>query len=168
MLSIRELFDAADAVVLIQVEDDEQLYEENDHCATRYTATIIESFKGGDNLVNMNAFKFGRNLGLLKYRTYLLFLNYEIDEKYVYNKLLEKFGFPDDRKNIMDLIKCKGTVPGYVFDQKVAWEVLSGYIRIIGLRPENIPSNIHLFEAETAVWLIPKNELFSYLRRLRR
>src|SRR5215831_14326962 len=114
MPSIRELFDAADAVIVAQIDDREQLYEGNERCGVRYTATIMDSFKGG-SFFNAKEFTFGRDAGLSRYRTYLLFFHYEVDATSIYERLKEKFGFPDKRQNIMDLIRCKGTIPGYVF-----------------------------------------------------
>jgi hypothetical protein len=168
MLSIREYFGLADLVVVAQIDDQEELREDGQECGVRYQSTILESFKGGSGTTESRQFTFGRYVGLKRYRTYLLFLNYEKDVLRSYEHMAKEFGFYDRRPNIIDLVACKGTVPGYLFNRKIQWEIVSGDVYLSGLLPKEIPSFIHVFNAGGwAEWRIPTDDLFPYLRMLR-
>lgn len=167
VLSIREYFDMARLVVLAQIDDQENVYEDQEQCGVRYHATILENFNGLDEKDLKNVI-FGRIDGLKLYSTYLLFINYESDVSRSYENMVKEFGFRDKRKNIMDLIACKGMVPGYVFNGKMKWEVVSHDVYFFGLVPEDMPSSIHVFQAADGLnWSISTEELFPYLRTLR-
>jgi hypothetical protein len=167
VLSIREYFNMARLVVLAQIDDQEEVYEGQEQCGVRYHATVLESFKGLDEK-DSKKILFGRYEGLKLYNTYLLFINYENDVNSSYENMAKEFGFHDSRKNIMDLVACKGMVPGYVFNRKIQWEAVSHDVYFFGLIPEEMPSSIHVFQAaEGPNWSISTDELFPYLRTLR-
>jgi hypothetical protein len=165
MLSILEYFNAADSVVLAQIDGQEVLREGEEQCGIRYEATILKSLKGWSDEKNSNKIIFGRYAGLKTYRTYLLFLNYESDVVRSHENMVEQFGFYDKRSNIMELVACKGTVPGYTFNRKLKWEVISHDVYLSGLLPKEIPPSIHVFQTgDGAEWRIPLDDLFQYLR----
>jgi hypothetical protein len=159
-------------VVLAQIDDQEELHEGQELCGFRYNATILENFKEssikGSSINKPKKIIFGRYSGLKLYETYLLFLNYENNVSSSYERMAKEFGFYDKRKNIMNLIACNGTVPGYVFNRKIQWQVASRDVYFFGLIPEEMPPSVRVFQSEEGPnWSIPTDDLFPYLRKLR-
>lgn len=171
MPSIEWSFEAAAMVVLLRVDKSEVLKVGNDVCGVRYTATILESFKGAKGSKGP-LIQFGRFSGLDTEKTYLAFLEFHADPEVEYRRFRDENELPDivdetEKRRVMSQVTCKGLVPGLVVDDRFTWPVELNYLIGTGLRPSNIPGDIRVYPAESAQWWIQKQDLFSYLRTLR-
>jgi len=168
-VSIQKAFNEATAVVVVQIEDQEVLREQGKTCGIRHTASVVATFKGTFE-PNRDEVTFGRDDGLVRGKRYLMFLNYIADPLTQYEALIKQRDLPDAAKpeemdDIIRKIKCEKIIPGFVFDARVAWEVKLGYVIALGLRPD-LPRSIRLSSPEFLLWLINKDDLFSYLRSI--
>jgi len=174
--SIAKLFEGADAVVLARISDEEKLFEHQYNCGTRYTGVVLQKFKG-DSRADTETIIFGRHVGHLDVdRTYLIFLTFQANPEAVYRELKEEFktkhNLPDMSdeevdKRALETVKCKGLIPGFIFDTAAWLEELS-YVIITGLLPDDIPETIRIYPTGSAQWWMKKEDLFSYLRTLGR
>ena len=172
MESIERSFEAAGMVVLLRIDESRTLDVENDVCGVRYTATVLESFKGGKDLENRQI-QFGRFSGLQTEKTYLAFLEHHDDPEVEYRKFRDENKLPDikdeaEKRKVMSLVGCKGLVPGLAFNDRFTWPVELNYVIVTGLRPADMPDNVRVYPTDSAQWWIQKQDLFSYLHILGR
>jgi hypothetical protein len=171
MPSIQESFESAEAVLSVRVDDEKILHEGRAPCGSRYRGIVLQKFKG--SFEPTQEITFGRFRGLEVDRTYLLFINYDKDPEAVFKWTKERFDLPDpkdirEKKQIINMIKCNGLIPGFIVNPRAAWKIEQGYVVIAGRRPEEMPKSIRIDEAQSLGWLLYKDDLFSYLRRLGR
>jgi hypothetical protein len=171
MPSLSRAFEQADAVVEVRIDDKKKLKADlgGQVCANRYKATILNSFKGS---FASKQIVFGRYNALDPDRIYLIFLKFETKPEQEYEEVKRESNLADitdktEKKKIFDLIKCNGTVPGFIYNTRLVWQIVSGYIIINGLLPEDIPDSIRYTSDRSQHWM-NKLDLFSYFRSLRK
>jgi hypothetical protein len=172
MKSIEQSFEAAGLVARLRIDETNPVSVENDVCGIRYTATILEMFKGEKELENRQI-HFGRFSGLVAERTYLTFLERHDDLEAEYRAFRDGNKIPDikeeaEKQRVMNRVSCDGLVPGLAFDDRFAWPIELNYVIVTGLRPSNMPDNIKVYPTGSAQWWIRKQDLFSYLHTLDR
>jgi hypothetical protein len=163
--SIEAIFRDADVVAYVTLDRQEKEYSQTTLCGTRYYATVIVPFKGASIEIGRQIV-FGRYSGLETGKEYLIFLKYSADPEAIYQEVQAANHFPDPKPYVIDIIKCNGLVPGLLYDQESTWEVDGGAVMIDGLLPRSMPSTIHPESGGVAYWLLPQDEVFSYLRSL--
>lgn len=165
---VQKEFRTSDSVLLVEIDTHERLSEDRSECGTRYTARIHQRFKGAQGL-DGEYITFGRAEGLVRGARYLLFLSYVADPLVTYEALRKQHDLPQEdpeqKKLTIRQIECRGTVPGFIFDSRTAWEVKLSYVIIEGHRPA-VPDTVRLSRAGILRWLLNKEDLFSYLRSL--
>jgi len=170
VVSIRRAFDQADLVLVVQVYDKENLIDSDTECGVRYYGKILSRLKG--EYATKAKFIFGRYPGLTPGFKYLLFLKYVAEPDQEFERIAAEnpqLGKPSiaEREKVLELIRCKGTVPGYTFDSTVAWRIDQKSIRVSGIRPiELMDQEIPYSSNEPLEWEVQTDQLFSYLRKL--
>ena len=170
MESIEQSFKAAEIVALVRIDDRQTLDVEENVCGTRYTATLLETFKGEKDPQSRKIY-FGRFLGLDTEKTYLVFLDLHDDTEAEYRRFRDENKLEDssdetEHRRVMSLVACNGLVPGLAFNDRFTWPVQLSYVIVTGLLPTNIPDSIRTYPTDSAQWWIRKQDLFSYLHTL--
>ena len=165
--SIKDLFEAADTLVVARVVDSESLGD----CGTRYTATLLMTFKGKPATADKEAIKFGRWNTLETGTDYLLFLSYVADPRAFLERIPADERAKHPEQEILEALACHGLVPGYEFDpsivgyfdhQDFVLPTTAGYLGA----PNDLPQPVT--RIDILEYVTTRSGLFAYLERLSR
>jgi hypothetical protein len=146
-------------------------------CGTRYEAKISRLFKTDGHASSHSAILIGGADGLKIGREYLLFVQKISNAQEVYNRVKAELPYSDPEKKgalpnvptqtVLDIIRCDGLVPGYKFDNLVAWPIAKGDVGVFGLWPKSaVPSSIQIDFQSGPYWMLRERDVFRYLDHL--
>jgi hypothetical protein len=166
--SLDQLYTDSTEIVYVKINSQKGIFVNNTLCGVLYSGIVLKHFKNYLPLRDGQDIVFGRYTGLDVGAEYLLFLNRYADAEAIYKDIVKTYHFSTTipKPDAIDLIKCKGIVPGLLFDPASAWEGDDKSLEIFGLLPHPIPASIHIESVGTALWHLRKEDVFSYLQSL--
>jgi hypothetical protein len=153
--NIDSAFYKADVVILLRVKSVDNRFIGKLECGTRYRGAVIQLFKSDTNrkLKLGEIFTFGRSEGLSVGHEYLLFLTRVSDAAREVERVESEIGFTPpvargpslSTQEKLAIATCSGLIPGYRFDNDMAWPIEYGGVTVFGLFPKSaIPSSIRV------------------------
>lgn len=131
-------------------------------CGTRYTATVLTSFRQAPQKNAPQEITFGRWPGLEVGRSYVLFLN-QVSDTDFYRIWLSNIPEPEER--LMAVARCNGLAPGLETDRS-EWSVVGDKVEIRGVLPHPWPNAIPVHRRiEPPASVVSRDTLFARLQQ---
>jgi hypothetical protein len=162
---IGESFEKATSVVSIVIRRVSRVGVGGEECGVKYEGEIINVFKGS-TLKTGQAITFGRDLSLLYGHQYILFLNNYQNAQEYYQHIKKDAGFDRSFDESLSAIICGGIIPGYIYNQDLAWEILDQEVYMHEKLPSSIGTVLHVLKKNEQNWVVRKKDLLDYFSTL--
>lgn len=165
------LFERADVVVTVSVDQVEERQFAAGTCAHIYTGRIERRFKANRTMKEGAPLTFGRYEGLQVGRKYLIFARFQDDVASVIQEIRQNPQSGIDRfpqNDVIDAVRCRGTVPGLNLIEDAAWLLHEKYAVIRNMPPSQIPTSIRVMDDLPRGFRVDLEQLYLYLDDLKR
>jgi hypothetical protein len=173
--SLAEIYQEADILAAIHIDDAEAEFSSGRECGTRYRATIVRAFKTGAPDSGPAQLRFGHRDGLSPGKQYLAVLRHYGDANKIYDIYhgIELTGalwvIPKDlpKAAALEFVTCNGLLPGLDYDG--AWEIGAEGVIMEAPLPSSWPESVHKQRGKPGggAWIVSKEDLFAYLDTLK-
>ena len=181
-LSLAELYDEAEIVAALHIDNVEPQFVAGRHCGTRFDAHVLSVFKAASPQKSLVQIQFGDRRGdsLAAGRDYFVTLKHIEDPETLYGKtrgggtgwsqMADLRHLPEglSREEALAFLRCNGL--NAALHSEVAWTIADRSIVVTTPLPSEWPASIpkRPDPSVPSQWIVSKPELLAYFRSLRR